>query len=193
MTDSFKTNEISISKQHSYRFVKVEEYFADYKKWQKLEQVVSTSFDSESKTLSIEFDNGEAQISCSMLVHFLQKDIFRTRFNPFKTAEDYTGKNTRSVVQDELKDLRTTLEKQEPFSVESKDNQDGIELVTKYDEYGTLKQAMKVVVTYNPFKIEVFNYTNKHNPADQEAFKVWETAEPGIYYTFCRNCPDISA
>ncbi|MBE9212004.1 alpha-glucosidase [Plectonema cf. radiosum LEGE 06105] len=186
MTDSLKTNEISISKQHSYRFVKVEEYFADYKKWQKLEQVVSASFDSENKTLSIEFDNAEAQISCSMLVHFLHKDIFRTRFNPFKSAEDYSRKNTRSVVHDELKHLRTTLEKQEPFSIESKDNQDGIELVTKYDQFGdgNLKQAMKVVVTYNPFKIEVFNYTNKHNPASQEVFKVWETADSGIYYTF---------
>ena len=184
MTDSLKTNEVSISKQHSYRFLTVEEYFADYKKWQKLDQAVSASFDSENKTLSIEFDNAQAQISCSMLIHFLHKDIFRTRFNPFKSAEDYSRKNTRSVVHDELKHLRTTLEKQEPFSIESKDNQDGIELVTKFDEYGNLKQAMKVVVTYNPFKIEVFNYTNKHNPDDQEVFKVWETADSGIYYTF---------
>ena len=186
MTDSIKTNEISISEQHSYRFVKVEEYFADYKKWKKLEKVVSASFDSENKTLSIEFYNAEAQISCYMLVHFLQKDIFRTRFNPFKKVKDYSNYNTRSVIYNKIEELKGILEDQEPFSVESKDDRDKIELVTKFDEFGdgTLKQAMKVVVTYNPFKIEVFNYTNKHNPDDQEVFKVWETADSGIYYTF---------
>lgn len=180
------SDSISISNSPSYRFVKVEEYFGDYKKWQKLDKAVSASFDAESKTLAIEFGNldGKAEKSCAMLLHFLQKDIFRTRFNPFKSAVDYSPKNTRSVVQDKLEDLRILLEKQEQFSVETKTIENGIELVTKYDEYGTLTQAMKVVVTYAPFKIEVFNYTNKYNPAQQEVFKVWETAEPGIYYTF---------
>ncbi len=180
------SDSISISNSSSYKFLKVEKYFADYKKWQKLDRAVSASFDSENKTLAIEFGNlaGETQKSCSMLLHFLQKDIFRTRFNPFKSAVDYSPKNTRSVVQDKLEDLRILLEKQEQFSVEPKTTENGIELVTKYEEYGTLTQAMKVVVTYAPFKIEVFNYTNKYNPDQQEVFKVWGTAEPGIYYTF---------
>ncbi|MEG5055515.1 MULTISPECIES: TIM-barrel domain-containing protein [unclassified Microcoleus] len=179
------SDSISIFKKTSYRFVKVEEYFADYKNWEKIERAVSASFDSESKTLAINFGNiGETQKLCSMLLHVLQKDIIRSRFNPLKNAQIYSKNNTRSVVQDRLEDLRIILKKQEPFSVEQKPTENGIELVTNYEEYGTPKQAMKVVVTYAPFKIEVFNYTNKHNPAKQEAFKVWETAAPGIYYTF---------
>lgn len=179
------SDSISLSKFHCYRFVKVEEYFADYKKWQKLESSVSAFFDSTSQILTIEFDNIDGQAGkCAMLLQFVQKNIFRLRFNPKKTAGSYTSKNTASVVQDNFEDLRTVLREEEPFSVESKEDEYGIELVTKYDEYGTLTQAMKVVVTYAPFKIEVFNYSNKHNPAEQEAFKVWETATPGIYYTF---------
>ncbi|MBD1939369.1 TIM-barrel domain-containing protein [Microcoleus sp. FACHB-68] len=190
------SDSISISNSHSYRFVKVEEYFADYKKWHKLEKAVSASFDQENKTLIIEFDNidGEAGKRCSMLLQFLQKDIFRVRFNPLKTADDYTSKNTRSVVQDTFEDLRTILESQEPFFIEKNEleYEDRIELVTKsedenYKENGIIWLEMKVVITYNPFKIQVFNYTNKYNPGKQEAFKVWETAEPGIYYTLNGN------
>ncbi|MGB3636814.1 MAG: TIM-barrel domain-containing protein, partial [Rivularia sp. (in: cyanobacteria)] len=188
MTDSLKTDEISISKNHSYRFVKVEEYFADYKKWQKLERVVAPArFDSENKTLIIEFDNinGKSAQSCTMLLQLVQKNIFRVRFNPDPETY-YCPKNIPSVVHSELKHLRTTLEEQEPFSVSKEDLEDRIELVTKFNEYGdkNFRQAMKVVVTYDPFKIEVFNYTNKHHFHDQEVFKVWETADSGIYYTF---------
>lgn len=190
MTDSLKTDEISISKNHSYRFVKVEEYFADYKKWQKLERASFASFDKDKNTLTIAFDNidGEAGKSCFMLLQFLQKDIFRTRFNPLKTADEYTSQNTRSVVQDTYEELTRILEAKNPFSIKPNPLENAIEIVT-YEEKqpSPKKQAMKVVVTYNPFRIEVFNYTNKHNSDEQEAFKVWETEDPGIYYTFNGN------
>lgn len=187
------SNSISISNSHSYRFVKVEEYFADYKKWHKLEQVTAASFNPDNKTLTIEFDNapGIEGGRCSMLLQFVQKNIFRTRFNPFKNVNSYTPQNSRFVVQDKFEDLRKLLEKQNHFSMEQNylDNGSekiGIEVITLADEYqtGINYKIMKVVVTYNPFKIEVFNYTEENDPEARKEFKVWEAEESGTYYTF---------
>ncbi|MEH2179893.1 TIM-barrel domain-containing protein [Nostoc sp.] len=191
------SDSISISNSHSYRFVTVEEFFADYKKWHKIEKAVSVSFNEENKTLTIGFDNidGEVGKRCFMLLEFLRKDIFRVRFNPFKTSDrlasdrsdSYTFQNTRSVVQDTSEDLRKVLDKQEEFWIKSNQTDSYIELVTQYkSEFNSIKNIMRVVVSYNFFQIQVFNYPNWYNNSDEqgEEFKVWETEQNGIYYTF---------
>ena len=192
------SDSISISNSHSYRFVKVEEFFADYKKWHKIEKAVSASFNEEKKTLTIEFDNipGVEKGRCSMLLQFLRKDIFRVRFNPFKTSDEsasdgsdsYTFQNTRSVVRNTFEELRNDLEKKEQFwIIKSEKDEESIELVTEYKDYDLHKKIMKVSVQYNPFKITVYKYASWDNNFDQDEndfFQVWETEENGIYYTF---------
>jgi alpha-glucosidase len=170
--------------QSSYKFVKVEDYFANYKSWQKLDKVASHVFDAETKTLALEFEKSDRDY-CTMLIQFVQNDTFRVRFNPKKAQENYASENTRTVVMDTFDELQRTLEQKEKFEIEINATQEpyGVELITKSEQDGLFKFVLKMVVTYAPFQISVFNYSNQSNPADQEAYKVWETAEPGIYYT----------
>lgn len=162
------------SSNDPYKFFRVEDYFANYKKWSKLTEATSHSLEQNTKTLTLNFtltDGG----SCSMLIHFFQKNTFRLRFNPGKTASAYHAANTRAVVQDTVDDLRDLLENRETFQVEENQAGDGvIELVTR-DQNGN--PFMKMVVTYRPFGIEVYNCSKG------DEFAVWQTAEPCIYYT----------
>lgn len=159
-----------------YRFITVEEYFADYKNWQKLDKVASHFYDADTKTLALNFDKGDGS-TCAMLLHFVLKDAFRVRFNPKKVEQDYSDRNTASVALETFDDLRLALESEEPFQVEVKEETgDRIELIVK--EPHAQRFEMRVVVSYEPFKIVVFDCAD-----DGREYKVWETAAPGIYYT----------
>lgn len=162
--------------QSPYKFVTVEDYFADYKSWQKLDKVVSHSFDPDTKTLALDFDKSDGS-RCTLMIYFVLKDAFRVRFNPAKITEDYTEQTTASVVMDTFDELRLALESKEPFQVElSAQTSDRIELIVS--EPDAPRPSMKMVVNYAPFNITVFDCADEGG-----AFKVWETASSGIYYT----------
>lgn len=161
---------------NSHRFITVEEYFADYKNWQKLDKVSSHFYDADTKTLTLNFDKGDGT-ACSMLLHFVLKDAFRVRFNPNKVQRDYSDCNTASVALETFDDLRLALESEEPFQIEIKEETgDRIDLIVR--EPNAQRFEMRVVVSYAPFKIVVFDCAD-----DGREYKVWETAAPGIYYT----------
>jgi alpha-glucosidase len=157
-----------------YKFVKVEDYFANFKSWHKLEKVDSYSFNANKKTLTLEFKKSDDS-RCAMLLQFAEYDTFRLRFNPGKTEQDYTPQNTRAVVMDTFDELRTTLEGMKPFEISFDDttSSDRLQVTTSVDN----QSFMKMVVIYAPFSIAVFKYSNA------QEFQVWKTAEPGIYYT----------
>jgi len=164
------------SANDAYRFIKVEDYFSRYKEWEKLEKVTSHFFDPNRERLSLNFTKADGK-NCCLLIQFIQKDTFRVRFNPsYESGEQYTTANTRSVVMDTFEELRTVLQTDENFNVTINGNNQQIELITQgSDNYPSLK----MVVKFNPFVIEVFGFSTETN----DYFRVWQTANPGIYYT----------
>jgi alpha-glucosidase len=160
------------SDKDAFRFLTVEKYFERYREWEHLNKVETYTFDSLSKTLKIIFRANNGNQS-SMLIQFPQKDTFRVRFNPGKT--EYTDNNTRSVVQDTFNDLRRLLEDyREKFTIITKVVDGRFELVT-IDHNNN--PEMKMVLTQDPFTIEVFNLSQG------DAFSIWKTAEIPVYYT----------
>ncbi len=158
-----------------YKFLRVEDYFEGYKNWNVLDQVVSHNFDGKI-TLSLTFQRSDAQ-NCTMLIQFLRRDIVRVRFNPNNAeARHFTSQNTRTVVQDTLNEL---LEILDDVTVEYKEQVEPngnrtLHLTTKGQDN---KPFMEVVVGCNPFYIKIMKY------AGDQAFQVWKTAVPAIYYT----------
>ncbi|WP_414519229.1 TIM-barrel domain-containing protein [Nostoc sp. PCC 9305] len=165
---------VIFSEKEAYKFLKVEEYFDRYKEWEKLLEVKSHGFDADSKTLTLNFSKSDGN-PCSILMQFPQQDTFRLRFNPGKTAEDYSSKNSPSVVLNNFEDLTRLLDNNEHFEIEViKDVSNGIELVTKNVDNNP---EMKVVVNHQPFSITVYMF------APHEEYIVWQTADTPIYYT----------
>lgn len=166
------------SANDAYRFIKVEDYFSRYKEWEKLEKVTSHSFDPNRERLSLNFTKADGK-NCCLLIQFIQKDTFRVRFNPsYESGEQYPTQNTRSVVMDSVEELRELLrEGENKFNVNiDTENTEGIVLRTQgTDDHPSLKMVIK----FNPFVIEVFGFSTKTN----DEFRVWQTANPGIYYT----------
>lgn len=162
----------------AYKFLKVEDYFSRYQEWEKLIKAVAHRFDPDTESLSIDFLRDDGAI-CSVVIHFLQKDTFRFRFNPLKDASQYTEQNTRSIAISNLPQMKQSLKDEKHFTVVAHELSDGIELIT----HGVDGQAsLKLIVRHEPFDIQVFSV------ATEETFLVWQTASPGIYYT--PNGPD---
>ena len=111
-----------------------------------------------------------------MLIQFPQKDTFRLRFNPGKTAQDYAEENSPSVMLPTFKDLTRLFDKKEHFDIDVNVNEasNSIELVTQATNE---KPEMKVVVNHKPFSITVYMF------APHEEYIVWQTATTPIYYT----------
>ena len=91
-------------------------------------------------------------------------------------AHHFTSQNTRTVVQDTLNEL---LEILDDVTVEYKEQvePDGnltLHLTTKGQDN---KPFMEIVVGSKPFYIKIMKY------AGDQAFQVWKTAVPAIYYT----------
>lgn len=161
------------SADQTYRFLKVEEYFARFKEWDKLVKANSHSFDQTAENLIIDFTKSDGSL-CSIVIHFLQKDAFRFRFNPNKHASQHTTQNTRSIAINNLAQLKQSLKDEKHFTVVANEIGDGIELITKgADNHASLKMLVK----HDPFDIQVFKVE------EEEEFLVWQTANPGIYYT----------
>jgi len=157
-----------------YKFIKVEDYFRDYQKWEKLEKVTSHSFDKTSEILGLNFIKADGNV-CTAVIQFIQKDTFRLRFNPSKNSpQEYTTQNTRSVVMDSFEQLKNVIEAEENFTVTFEEKSGQIVLITKgKDDHPSLK----MVVTFDPFVIEVFSIST------EKEFRVWQTGTPSIYYT----------
>ncbi|NJR64260.1 MAG: hypothetical protein HC772_01300 [Leptolyngbyaceae cyanobacterium CRU_2_3] len=110
----------AINAQSAYKFITVEEYFDDYKNWQKLDKVSSYTYNADTKTLALNFNKQDGS-TCAMLLQFVLKDAFRVRFNPGKVEQDYVSHNTASVALDTFEDLRLALESEEPFQIDVKE------------------------------------------------------------------------
>jgi alpha-glucosidase len=163
--------------QAVYKFVKVEDFFANYKTWQKLEKVNSHEFNATTKTLTLEFAKPDGDF-CVMMIQFVQKDTFRVRFNPGKSsAPQYSAANSSAVYMSKFDDLRTALETDEPFDVEdcTQDPRERIDLLIR--KASDRQAVLRLVVNYAPFQITVFNCE-----MDGPELKVWETAPAAVYF-----------
>lgn len=161
----------------AYRFLKVEEYFSRYKEWETLQKVVGHSYDKEHNILTLDFAriNGT---TCSMVIHFLQDETFRVRFNPLKIGDEYSNKNTRTIIQDTVNDLYKILDEKCHFDIQTEENGDYIEVVTRKGN----NISMKVLFSFDPFSIEVFNF-NESETDKSKGYCVWKTADTPIYFT----------
>ena len=114
------------SPKQAYKFLKVDEYFDQYKDWDKVikVEVIHSTQPQERGTqpLADVIDK-----PCSMLLQFPMKDTVRFRFNPVKCADDYPRETSRAVVLDSYEDLITHLDTLEQFQVAVKNISNGIE------------------------------------------------------------------
>lgn len=159
-----------------YEFIRVEKYFEDYKKWDRLGKATGASFDQARKALSVQFDRNDGQ-KCLMLVQLTQNDVVRVRFNPNKsTQQDYPG-SSRLLNEGEFDQQDAEIKKSSEFEVTYQQSGNDFILTTKSDHN---EIVMKVVVSLDPFGIKIYN-TSETNTEFADV-PVWQTAESGIYY-----------
>ncbi len=164
------------SEEEAYKFLKVEQYFSNYKDWATLGAVDSHTFHEESKSLTLNFTGSDGN-ACSMCIYFLHKDIFRVRFNPEEAAAgSEKDPNSRSVICDTVGELQDVLEKRKgKFQLVLTEDSKKVELTTTGADKKQL--AQRVIVTFAPFRMQVFSFS------EGKPFLVWQTAETPIYYT----------
>jgi alpha-glucosidase len=166
------------SANDAYRFIKVEDYFSRYKEWERLAKVTSHSWDQKNESLSLNFTKADGK-NCCLLIQFIQKDAFRVRFNPsYESGEQYTPQNTRAVVMDTFEDLRKFLKEGEGKFNVNIDTENTEEIILRSQDSDD-RPSLKMVVKFNPFVIEVYGFS----PEESKYFRVWQTGNPGIYYT----------
>ncbi|MFN9901390.1 MAG: hypothetical protein ACK55Z_21935, partial [bacterium] len=119
------------SANDAYRFIKVEDYFAKFRKWERLNEVQSHSFDPNRQLLTLDFVKADGK-KCFLLLQFFQKDTFRVRFHPgYESPDQYPTENSRAVVMDQAEELRTVLRKDEGFEVLVEEDNEKIVLKTQ--------------------------------------------------------------
>jgi len=156
-----------------FKFVKVEDFFSNYKSWNTLEEVCSHRFNAKKRILSLEFlrCNGE---KCVMLMYIPRKDTLRLRFNPAKTlAESFTPFNSHAIVMDTFEELSNTMDEFD-VTYDFDEQTHTVQIITKGINGVPF---MKVAINYRPFCITVCGYVSTHEP------QVMTTALPGIYYS----------
>ncbi len=171
-----KTAAAPVKVVNPYRFIKVEEFFDNYREsWNKLEEVISHEYNHALRTLILEFQQGDKD-TCAMLIQFMKKDIFRVRFHPANSSlKGYTNKNTRTVVMDSLSELQHTIEEMtdEPLNIiYSEDEYNNTVTITTEDKDG--QEFIKVTINKDPFMIKVLKCDINR--------EIWRTDSPGIYY-----------
>lgn len=157
-----------------YQFMRVDEVFAGFQQWETLTAATEHTYDSSSRTVTVAFNRSDGS-PCALLLTVVQKDTFRVRFNPgFRSSDDYSPQNSRSVVMNTLDELAATLIQAEPFTLDTHEDNDSITLVTSGS--GDLP-FMKVVVTHQPFGITAYGFVVGQD------YQVWQTATPAISFT----------
>lgn len=157
-----------------YQFMRVDEFFADFLQWEPLTTATGHSYDQSNRTVTVNFTRPGGS-ACALLITFLEWDTFRVRFNPgYRAAEDYSPRNSRSVVMDTLGELTESLARAEPFELDAREGDGHITLATSAPDGSAF---MKVVVTHQPFGIAVYRLP------EGEEYRVWQTATPAISFT----------
>lgn len=165
----------SFNNQQAYRFIKVEDYFNEYKSWEKLTTIESVDYDKDLDILTLNFTRIGGK-KCSVLLYFLQDDTIRFRFNPTKVASEYGTYKSCNTNSGRI------LSAKEDFPKKFTISKDKFQITT----YRKTFPALRVNVTYNTkiegyaestFVIEIFNVTKK------EPFLIWKTSSVPFYFT----------
>lgn len=152
-----------------FSFLKVDEFFTDLSRWAAVGNVTFMSLDAIKKTIDVRL--GVEDRSACLLLQFVQKDVFRLRFDPAKSApSNYTDQNTRSVVMDDFDSLRRSLEAVEPFDIAMRASGDDQIVTTTVNG----SPVMKVIIGAKPFSLAVFHYLG-----GQEK-RIWRTVTPAL-------------
>ena len=143
---------ILICTTNCFKFVKVEDFFDDYKNWHTIGNASIQNLGKDNKDVALRLTGSEGK-NHNMLIQFVREDIFRLRFHPGKeNAETYSSYNTRSLILDDFDNLRKKIA---DFTVNAVQKSGSIELTT-FDAKG--KSNMKMVVNFTPFSITVFEF-----------------------------------
>jgi alpha-glucosidase len=103
-----------------YRFVKVEDFFQNYRTWACIVGLKSwhlnTDRDNGSIDLILLSSDGTEKAA---RLEFIEANLVRLRFNPNKKfVNEYTRSNSRTIVMDTMEQLRVAIEEAHPFTVE---------------------------------------------------------------------------
>jgi len=140
-----------------YRFVKVEDYFANYRNWQTLKTVQDCEFHDENNAISLLLKKDNGQLCC-MLIQIATQNTVRFRFNPSKTtAKSYTDNNSRSVVMDSFRSLIKCINEDKKFILQW-DKTPEEPVLTVLD--AKKNPTMKLIISKNPFRITIKKCTN---------------------------------
>jgi alpha-glucosidase len=160
------------SEDQAYRFLKVEEFFQNYKSWSSLIKAASYSFSEDNYSLTVSLFE-EDEDACCMTLYFPFKNTMWVRYHP--TQKVYSSANSRAIVQDNYDDLFKFLKEKENFTVETKENKNNIDLLTRDNNN---QPVMKVSVVLDPLSISVYKFEDK-----KTCHPIWESAQIPIYYT----------
>lgn len=140
-----------------YRFVKVEDFFADYRSWPRVTTMKSWAFDNDSKTLSLDLGNSDGTVSVARL-QFFQANILRFRFLPHREPGQamMLGLNSRAIVMDKVRELQTVLERDQPFTVHAAEDPAtaGVRFTTERPDHGTI---LDVSIVAEPFRMTIMD------------------------------------
>jgi alpha-glucosidase len=155
------------------KFLRVEEFFADYQEWPTVAEIRSANLDASKKALDLQLATSGGHVF-GAVVQFLRKDVIRIRANPHKPAGGLSPQNTRGVVMDTMDELQRILAEEEPFTLEKAPAADGVvELLTK-DVKG--KPCVRLRIEKSPLRVTL--YSAEHTPEIQ----IWQTALPAFRY-----------
>jgi alpha-glucosidase len=134
----------------TYRFVTVENYFADCHRWQTLGAVQKCSFSKTHKSISLSFEKNDGS-TCAMLIQIASQNTVRFRFSPSKAdAKAFRGNNSRSIIMDSFEELVDTMEK---FTLEWED--EGAEpVLTVLNLQKT--PVMRLKLSLKPFRFTLY-------------------------------------
>src|SRR4051812_1305694 len=159
------------------KFLKVEEYFEGYRGWETIAAVRDVSLDVQRKRIHVHLTNQNGDL-CTAEIQFVRKSVLRIRFDPRKHEEssEIHNTHTRAVVMDTMDALRTSLEKEEPFSIEAvKDRPAGVTEVISRDADNA--PVLKVRVDTKPFGVTVYSL------AHGSEIPMWQTDVTPYYFT----------
>lgn len=169
-----------------FEFYTVEEFFNDYKNWDKVDEVIKINDIEDIKndkrvvlTFNKKICDSKDNNRCMMIIRFPTYDSYRVRFNPRKKELEHFSKYTnKSIVQDSYEDLcgalKEVLPEESNFYLDIIKEKDRA-IITTLDAKN--RKIMRMELLYKPYKLIIY----KHKDNDRY-YKVSEDSESNLYY-----------
>jgi len=158
-----------ISTADKYQFVKVDDFFDDYKSWHAIKSAALESVNTDTKDVALTLTSDIG--THALVLQFASEDTFRLRFDPGAAkSSDYDKGNTRAIVQNDFDTLRGLIS---DFTLVADQRKSSVALTTRSSKSA---EVMQVVINYSPFAIDVYGFDSTG------AFSVYSTSNPAFYF-----------